>query len=308
MEDLDVKIDTLCREKLFTLIQENSVRTTKINIRQTRNNKKHSIEHLDEIYASYDKLLRGMSRELLNIEKVVRLKFLLLLNEERKLRVLSGINEEMHLIIQDVIKKYQGLYTLKGFGDEFNSRIEKTAAKHKENLEALMDKLVQTLDKEMQNADSITPDQLQEKYGIDRETLNQMHLVKVLQEIHIMLGKMDQNNIDESILNGVHEGIIERVKYAKTVENQIPPSRDILARKAWRMRVAKETVKMKEMIYALHSLAESVQKPEELRNHDIIQKTWRRIKETFDEYPKEEAEVILDKLKPFYDLLDNQIH
>ena len=47
MEDLDAKIDTMCREQLFTLIQENSVRSKKINIRQTKNNKKNSIEHLD---------------------------------------------------------------------------------------------------------------------------------------------------------------------------------------------------------------------------------------------------------------------
>jgi hypothetical protein len=305
MEDLDVKIDTMCREKLFTLIQENSVRSKKINIRQTKNNKKNSIEHLDELYASYEKLLRGISKELLNIEKVIRRKFLLTLNEERKIRVLSSINEEMDLIIQEMIKKYQELYTLKGSGDEFNSRIEQTAANHKENLETIMDKLVHTLDKEMETTNSISPDQLQEKYGIDRETLNQMHLVKVLQDIHMMFPKMTDNNIDESVLNGVHDGIIERVKFAKKVENQIPPARDVTGRKAWRMRVAKETVKMKEMIYALHSLAESVQKLEEQRNYDVIKKTWGRIEETFDEHPKEEAELILEKLKPFYNLLDN---
>ena len=169
----------------------------------------------------------------------------------------------------------------------------------------MMDKLVQTLDVEMQTTNSISPDQLQEKYGIDRETLNQMHLVKVLQEIHIMFDKMNENHIDETVTNGVHEGIIERVKFAKKVENQIPSSHDVVARKAWRMRVAKETVKTKEMIYALHSLAESVQKPKEQRNYDIIQKTWSRIEETFDEHPKEEAEIILTSLKPFYSLLDN---
>jgi len=305
MEDLDVKIDTMCREQLFTLIQENAVRSKKINIRQTKNNKKNSIEHLDELYASYEKLLRGISKELLNIEKKIRLKFLLTLNENRKIRVLSTINEEMDLIIQEMVTKYQQLYTLKGNSEEFKTRIEQTALKHKENLETMMDKLVQTLDVEMQTTNSISPDQLQEKYGIDRETLNQMHLVKVLQEIHMMFDKMNENHIDETVTNGVHEGIIERVKFAKKVENQIPSSHDVVARKAWRMRVAKETVKMKEMIYALHSLAESVQKPKEQRNYDIIHKTWSRIEETFDEHPKEESEIILISLKPFYSLLDN---
>jgi hypothetical protein len=304
MEDLDVKIDTMCREQLFTLIQENSVRSKKINIRQTKNNKKNSIEHLDELYASYEKLLRGITKELLNIEKKIRLKFLLTLNDERKTRVLSTINEEMHLIIQEMITKFQQLYTLKGNGDEFNSRIEQTAAKYKENLENMMDKLVHTLDVEMQTTNSISPDQLKEKYGLDIETLNQMHLVKVFQEIHMMFGKCKENNMDETILNGVHEGIIERVKFSKRIENDIPPSRDILGRKAWRMRVAKETVKMKEMIYALHSLTESVLKPEEQRNYEVINKTWGRIEETFDEHPKEEAEIILLKLKPFYKIFE----
>jgi hypothetical protein len=306
MEDLDVKIDTMCREKLFTLIQENSVRFKKINIRQTKNNKKNSIEHLDELYASYEKLLRGISRELLSIEKQIRLKFLLTLNEERKIRVLSNINEELGLIVQEMIKKLQEPYSLKGLREEFDARIEQTASKYKENLESVMEKLVQTLDTTMQTTNSISPDQLQEKYGIDRETLNQMHLIKVLQEIHIMFDKMSESNIEATVLNGVHEGIIERVKFAKKVENQIPPSRDVVARKGWRMRVAKETVKMKEMIYALHSLAESVQKPQEQRNYDVIQKTWGRIEETFEQNPKEEAEAILIKLKAFYNLLDNR--
>jgi len=306
MEDLDVKIDTMCREKLFTLIQENSVRFKKINIRQTKNNNKNSIEHLDELYASYEKLLRAIPKELLNIEKKIRQKFVLTLDDKRKIKVLATIGEEMELIVQEMIKKLQEQYTLKGKGDEFESRMERTRAKCKENIESLMNKLIQTLNVEMETTQSLNPDQLQKKYGIDRETLNQMHLVKVLQDMHVIFNNLQNNGIDGAILNGVHEGIIERVKFAKKAENQFPPTRDVLARKAWRMRVAKETTKMKEMIYALHSLAEYVQKPEDQRNHEIIRKIWGRIGETCAENPKEEAEVILIKLKPFYNLLDNR--
>ncbi|GJL78355.1 MAG: hypothetical protein NPINA01_13440 [Nitrospinaceae bacterium] len=306
MEDLDVKIDTMCREKLFTLIQDNSVRFKKINIRQTKNNKKNSIEHLDELYASYDRLLRSIPKDILKLEQTIRLKFQVPLNEERKVRVLSNLHEEMELIIGQMVQKFQELYRVKGCLDDFNARIEQTRSKSKENLESAVDKLVLTLNKELETSKTMSPDELQSKYGIDKEAMNQMHLVKVLQGIHIIFDNLKNTGIEESVLNGVHEGIIERVKFGKKVENEIPPTHDVIARKTWRMRVARETVKLKEMIYSLHTLAEYLQKQEDQRNYEVIHKIRGRIEESFDEFPKDESERVLSKLKPFYDLLSGQ--
>ena len=138
MEDLDVKIDTMCREKLFTLIEENSRRFQVINIRRTKNNQKNTIEHLDELYTSYDKLLRAIPKDLLKMEQTIRLKFQVTLNEERKIRVLSSLHEEIGLIIQQMIKKFRVLYKVIGFVDDFDTRIEQTRFKCKENIESRM--------------------------------------------------------------------------------------------------------------------------------------------------------------------------
>lgn len=304
MEHLDAKIDTMCREKLFSLIQDNSVRFKKINIRRTKGNQKNSMEHLDELYASYERLLRFIPKELLKIEESVRLKFLVALNEERKIRILSNIHEEMGLIVEQMVKKFQDLYKAKGSKDEFDARIEQTRSKCKNNFESRLDKLIQTLNAGLQSSKAVSPEQLQDKYGIDKETLNQMHLVKALQGIHAIFDELKSNDIEPAVLDGVHEAIIERVKMGKKFENKIPPAHDVVARKTWRMRVAKESVKLKEMIYSLHTLTESLQKPEDLRNHDVIQKTWDRIEKTIAEIPENESESVLLKLKPFGRLLE----
>ena len=127
MEDLDAKIDVLEREKIFYLIAENSVRYKNINIRQTRNNNKNSVEHLDELVASYEKLLRLMPREFYKIEQTIRIKFLEPLDDKRKIKILSSIHQEMELILEQMITKFQGLYKVKGQENEFISRMDKSS-------------------------------------------------------------------------------------------------------------------------------------------------------------------------------------
>jgi len=306
MEDLDAKINVLEREKVISLIQENSVRYKKINIRQTGNNNKNSIEHLDELVSSYEKLLRSMSREVFKIEQAIRLKFLEPLDEERKMKVLSSIHQEMELILDQMIQKFQGLYKVKGREEDFNARMEQNHSRCKENADKQMDKLAQDLKTKMATSTSISPAQLEKKYGIDQESLNQLHLVKILQDINSMFDSLKNNGTDEAVLNAVHEAIVERVKSGKELEKMLPPQHQVAARKEWRMRVAKESVRLKEMIVSILTLAGHFQNSNEQRNFDVIKKNWGRIEETFDEVPEEQAENVLSKLRPFYHLLESQ--
>ena len=306
MENLDAKIDVLGREKIFSLIQENSVRFKKINIRQTGSNNKHSLEHLDELVASYEKLLRCMPREFFKIEQSIRLKFLEPLGDERKINILTCINQEMELILNQMVTKFQDLYKVKNREEDFNTRMEKTRSRCKENVEKQMGKLVNVLKTELQDSKSISPAQLEKKYGIDQASLNQLHLVKVLQDITAMFHSFKNNGTDEAVLNSVHEAIIERVKLGKELEKMLPPQHQVVARKEWRMRVAKESVRLKEMIGSIFSLAGHLQIPSEKRNYDVIKKNWERIEETFEEVPEEHMESVLAKIKPFYNLLETQ--
>ncbi len=306
MENLDAKIDVLGREKLFSLIQENSVRFKKINIRQTKNNNKNSIEHLDELVTSYERLLRSMPLELMNIEHTIRLKFLAPLEEERKIRILTSINQEMELILEQMVTKFQNLYKVKRCEEDFNVRMEKTRLRCKENVDKQMEKLVQKLQTQLAASKSISPAQLEEKYGIDQEALNQLHLVKVLQDINSIFDALKNKGIDEVILNTVHEAIIERVKIGKVLEKMLPPAHKVAARKEWRMRVAKESVRLKEMILSIYTLAGQIQNPKEQRNYDVINKNWNRIEETFGDVPEDQAEIVMSKIKPYYHLLISQ--
>jgi len=305
MEDLDAKIDVLGREKIFFLIQENSVRFKKINIRQTGNNNKNSIEHLDELVSSYERLLLSMPREFLKIEQTIRLKFLAPLNEKRKIKILSSINQEMELIITQMVEKFQGLYKVKGREEDFNARIQLNSSRSKENADKQIEKLVQILKTQLQASTSISPEQLEKKYGIDQESLNQLHLVKVLQDINSMFDVFKNKGTGEAVLNAVHEAIVERVKMGKDLEKMLPPGHQVVARKEWRMRVAKESVRLKEMIFSIYTLAGHIQNLKEQRNYDIIKKTWGRIEETFDDFPEEQAETVLSKLQPYYHLLES---
>jgi hypothetical protein len=306
MQDLDTKLDVLEREKIFSLIAENSVRYKKINVRQTGNNNKNSIEHLDELLSSYEKLLRSMPREILKIEQAIRIKFLEPLDQNRITKILSALNEDMELIQGQMITKFQDLYKVKGQEEEFNARMELNRTRCKENAEKAMEKTAQFLQKELQTSTSITPAQLEKRYGMGQESLHQLHLIKVLQDVNSIFDTFKNNGIDEGILNGVHEAIVERVKLGKELERMLPPSHQVVARKEWRMRVAKESVKLKEMILSINILAGHIQKSKEQRNFDVIQKHWSRIEETFDEIPEEKSEVVIEKLKPFYLLLEPQ--
>ena len=101
---------------------------------------------MDELYASYDRLLRSIPKDLLRIEQTIRLKFQVGLNEKRKIRVLASLHEEMDLILQQMVTKFRDLYKVKGCVDDFDNRIEQTRAKGKENLESTMDKLFQNIE------------------------------------------------------------------------------------------------------------------------------------------------------------------
>ena len=83
MEDLDKTLDIMERDKCTAMLAENSVRLKKNNIKFTTTQQKHSQAHLDAQYASYEKLIRTLIRQLINIEKKIRLKYLVPLESSR---------------------------------------------------------------------------------------------------------------------------------------------------------------------------------------------------------------------------------
>ena len=104
MDNLDDKIDTLIRDKLISLIQENVVRIKRTTIKYTKTNKKHTLEHWQALFDSYGKVFRSMPRDLLRVEREVRIKFVSPLTDERILRLKSMINSEAEVLIQKMTR------------------------------------------------------------------------------------------------------------------------------------------------------------------------------------------------------------
>ncbi len=305
MDDINKKIAEKVREKLYSLIQENAVRLGKINIRFTKSNQKNSMERMDAIYSSYERLLRSVPKEIIRIEKTIRLKFLTPIDEKQKVLNLSNMLCEADLILEQFTKKYRIDFSQLGHGEDFDKRIEQTRTATKEAIQSQIDKLVDTLNAEMQASPRFTPLELQNKYGIDGETLNQLNLIGPLQEINTIFAELNTRPENETILQGVHEGIIEYVNIGREIERAIPPAHQVNERKGWKMRVAKQSMNLKELIHSIHYLAREAVNPKDQRNDEIIQKTWKRIEDSIQEHPAEQKERMHSKLKLFYQTFNN---
>lgn len=263
------------------------------------------MERLNAIYSSYEKLLKSLPKEIPRIQKTIRLKFLVPINEAKKVEMLSNLLCEADLIIEQFTKKYRVEFVNLGHGEEFDQRIEQTRTSTKEVIHSQIDKLVDTLNTEMQTSPRITPSELQNKYGIDGETLNQLNLIGPLQEINAIFAELSTLPENETVLQGVHEGIIEHVNIGKEIERSIPPAHQVNERKGWKMRVAKQSMSLKELIHSIHYLAKEAVNPKDQRNNDILQKTWKRIEESIQDNPAEPKERMHSKLKLFYQTFNN---
>ncbi len=303
MEDLDTKIDAMGQKKLLSLIQENSVRVGKINIRFTKENKKNTMERMDAVYASYEKLLRSIPKDMFKVEKEIRKKFQVPIDPERHLRVITHLNREVDAILFELNKKYRDHFNLLGQAEELDRRIESSRAATKEKLESGMQKLIDTLNAEFSSDKKISPKELTEKYGIDQDTLIQLTLIPVLQEIHSIFAKLKDAGKDAAVLGGVHAGIVECVKRGKQIERDIPPAHKVSERKEWKMRVAREAMNLKEMIYSLHTLAKQAANPKEQRNAEIVEKAQIKIQESLMGNP--DFDRVLSKWKPFYAIIND---
>ena len=119
MENLDEKIDTMQREELISLIQEHTSRMGKIIFRFTKQNKRYTVERLDAQYGSHERLLREMTKKLLNIEKTVRRKYVVPMNEDRRRKVHGLLSLDSQKVISKIVNEYTDEYSFVGHLEEF---------------------------------------------------------------------------------------------------------------------------------------------------------------------------------------------
>ena len=288
MEDLDKTLDIMERDKCTSLLAENAVRLKKNNIRFTKTNKKHSQEHLDAQFDSYERLVRSLIKGLVTIEKKVRLKYLAPLESMRANKLKATWNTEVECILEDLKKKYRDVHIQNRSAEEFDDKVLKNleAAKIKVDMEVVT--LEQKLKTEIEGSQKVQPSELGRMYDMDVTVLIDLQVIDQLQNLQILCKKLKQSGCDDA-------------KEIKSVEATVWSGRSADQRKEIKMRAAKLNLNLKEIVLSLHDLANQAILEKEKRNEEVILK----IRNNLDKIFKSElnSESFQKTLEPFWGVL-----
>ena len=301
MEDLDKTLDIMERDKCTSLLAENAVRLKKNNIRFTKTNKKHSQEHLDAQFDSYERLVRSLIKGLVTIEKKVRLKYLAPLESMRANKLKATWNTEVECILEDLKKKYRDVHIQNRSAEEFDDKVLKNleAAKIKVDMEVVT--LEQILKTEIEGSQKVQPSELGRMYDMDVTVLIDLQVIDQLQNLQILCKKLKQSGCDDDALNPLNEIIKMYAKEIKSVEATVWSGRSADQRKEIKMRAAKLNLNLKEIVLSLHDLANQAILEKEKRNEEVILK----IRNNLDKIFKSElnSESFQKTLEPFWGVL-----
>jgi len=287
--------------KLTSLIQENTVRIKKINIKFMTKNKKHTVERLDVCYESYDRLLRGVSKELVRIEKSVREKFAEPISEDRKTKVLSYINTEADLLATMLEDDLRGEYKKFGKEELFLEKFDASLNKLKINLEDQTQKLMQSMSENSGQKRGYQPIELSEIFDIDKTLLINMNFINPLTRISSVFEELNSDQESQKVYAAVKGAIRDMAKSA--LENPEGSAENMKERKARKMILAKKSLSLGELVNNLQLLAEHLSVPQDKRNMGIIDKLWSRLENSLKE--SDDSAKLLPGLKLFYDYLNS---
>ena len=273
MDNLDEKIDTLIRDKLISLIQQNVVRIKRTTIKYTKSNKKHTIEHWQLIFDSYGKVFRNMPRDLMRVEREVRIKFVSPLTDERILRLKSTINSEAEILIQKMTGECRPEFVKLGHGDAFDKQVEETRKVFLENLEQQIQKCLESVNTETGPGRRLDVQDLMKKYDVTEFTLHEMNIISPLQSINSLLSKVDDDPALTNTLENFQQGFRHLFKDIQKVQVNDVATMD--ARKKLKMEVARDTMTVREIVLNTRPFLEQLVLPEDRRNHEVIKKSWR---------------------------------
>ena len=300
MEDLSQKIDIMCREKFRRLIAENIVRLGTISIRYTKNNKKLSLEHLETICSSYEKVVRDIPKQLLKIEKTVRLKYLEPISEKRRCDIAREMSTDVELLIHGMVDEYRDVYSKHHKTDEFEQRAQEILVASKKKIEAETVKLAATLDQETSGSDRVPPAELAKVYGLDESTLVDLNAIRPLQNLHQAFDRLSKDERAQAVFRGIQRSIVLCSKFGAEVEVDEKQSRTVEARRLRKNSMVAGTLVLQELIYNIQIMVEQFQLPEERRNGSIVCKTWDRLNDLLK--GQEGEEQVLNCLTPFFQM------
>ena len=303
MDDLQSKLDVMERAKLVGELQENSVRIMKLNIKFTKSNQKHSLERLDAIFGSFERMFRNIPKKFLSVEREVRLKYVSPLGPERKLFLWRLLNREMETLGDQMIRDLRDLYQGFGKGQEFERRVAELVAATKANVQDLIDKLEATVNAEGTGTARISPRELRHLYQLDDSALVDLKVIQPLQNIHHILGTLPSpDGSGNSALEGIKKALLQFVRIARETESGAWSVTSVKGRKEKKMEVAEIYLALKELVFGLNTLAEYIPVEPGARNREVIRKTWSGIEVLLGQ--KYKAEAILGELKLFHELIE----
>ncbi len=300
MDNLDDKIDTLVRDKLISLIQENAIRIKKITIKFTKSNKKHTMDHWQTFYDSYDKIYRNMPRELLRVEREVRKKFVSPLTEDRITRIKTMINLEGDLLFEKLAVECQPAFEKLGQGKEYEQRVEQTRKKLSENLDQQIQKSIEALNEDTGQGQKFSVQDLIEIYGIKESMLHELNIISPLRNINSQLSKVNGDSRLADILNSVQDGFRFLFQDIQKIRSSDVTSKD--ARKKLKMEVARDTLTVREIVLNSQPFMEQLALPKDKRNREIIKKSWLKFFEVL-EGQGERWKKVIPHFKPLYNFM-----
>ncbi len=279
MENIELQIDQLERDKLISLIQQNQVRIGKHNIRYTRGNKKNTLEHWDKNMESYERLLKAIPKEILKIEKEIRVKFVAGFSPDREKKLLNFINTEVEVLIQKTEKLYEEEFKKFDAGDDYHNRVQKIRETCQELTETYMEKCRELSTQSNDVNSRMSPREICDFYSMKDTFLHELNLLGPLQNINLMFTDAEANPPLQEALKEVQEGIRHM---AKTLQDEgSGDMQSMKERKARKMQVARETLLFRELVINMEPLIDQAMLPEEKRNQEILAKLWDRIEGLF---------------------------
>lgn len=303
MDKLDATIDTHERDKVITLIQENSVRVGKLNIKFTKLNKKDSLERWQAFYDSYHKLLINIPKGVLRIEREVRQKFVSPLTLKRIEQLRWNINEEIDLVVKKLEGKCRLDFKKLGREEEFDSRLKATLKKCSESLDSEISKCSEKLKMSANESGKIQLKDLALAFGANEVLLHQLNILDPLQAININLN----SNAESSLAKGLFDDTIENIKYLlRGIQNpSIDSTGSVAVKKAAKMEVAKESMQVMEIIRNIDYMVEQIKLSGDKKNSEVLKKIWLQLEHNLDN-GKPEWVNLIPKFKSLYEFIENK--
>jgi hypothetical protein len=301
MDDLDKTLDIMERDKCTSLLQENAVRTKKNNIKFTKLNKKHSQEHLDAQLVSYERLVRNLIKQLLNLEKKIRLKYLIPMEEERALKLMGWWNTEVECVLEDLSKKYRNVHIQRRTVEDFDAKLIEMGAKAKSEIETQIPILKDKLSEEIGSSERFDPKELTKIYGLDESVLIDLQVIDPLQKLHESYRKLNEEGFEQKIFKSLDDAIRIFIKNIKEVESIVWSGRSADKRKEFKMKAAKLNMNLKEIILNLLALAQQALLSKDRRNQDHISMMKTKLEKLFQ--VDSEYDEIIFRIKPFFEIV-----